>query len=43
MYGAPLDCYLVWAIGSRYTGDGQTVKTQGEDFATTLYKIALVP
>jgi hypothetical protein len=41
-YGVPQDCYFVWAIGSRYAGDGQTVKVHGQDFETSLYKIAIL-
>ena len=37
-YGSPADCYLVWAIGSTYTGNGQ----QLDKFRTSLYKIASV-
>ncbi|HET8782249.1 MAG TPA: hypothetical protein VFM63_07515 [Pyrinomonadaceae bacterium] len=37
-YGSPQDCYLVWAIGSSYTGDGQNL----EKFKTSLYKFAFV-
>ncbi len=42
-YDAPTECYLLWAIGSRYTGDGYTVKVQGQDFDTIIYKIAILP
>ena len=38
-YGAPKDCYFVWAIGARYVGDGRT----RDSFQTKLYKIALLP
>ena len=43
-YGVPQDCYLVWAIGSRYVGDGQTVRAEdyGKSYETILYKIAVV-
>ena len=41
-YGAPKECNLLWAIGSRYVGDGQAVKVQGQDFDTMLYKIAVL-
>ena len=36
--------YFVWAIGSRYLGDGQTVKADGygKDYETELYKFAIV-
>jgi len=37
-YGAPKDCYMVWAIGSLYNGDGQKM----DKFRTTLYKIGIV-
>lgn len=36
-YGSPTDCYFVWAIGSSYTGNGQSL----EKFRTSLYKIAV--
>jgi len=44
-YGAPQECYLIWAIGARYFGDGQTVKAEdyGRYWDTMLYKIALLP
>ena len=43
-YGAPPNSYLVWAIGARYAGDGQTVKADGygRDYETELYKFAIV-
>lgn len=42
-YGDPPDCYYVWAIGSRYIGDGQTVKADeyGKSYDTALYRIAI--
>jgi hypothetical protein len=36
VYGDPKDCYLVWAIGASYNGNGQTL----EKFKTSLYKLA---
>lgn len=37
-YGTPRDCYMVWAVGSMYSGGGQNM----EKFRTTLYKIGIV-
>lgn len=37
-YGTPRDCFMVWAIGSIYIGDGQNL----EKFRTKLYKIGVV-
>jgi hypothetical protein len=42
-YGGPQECNFLWAIGSRYVGDGQNVNAQGEDVDTKLYKIAVLP
>jgi len=44
-YGAPQDCYLVWALASRYFGDGQTVNAEDYEkyYETILYKIAVLP
>lgn len=40
-FGGGLECYWVWAIGSRYAGDGQEVKRSGVEFETMLYKLAI--
>jgi hypothetical protein len=37
-YGTPGDCYMVFAIGSMYVGDGQS----RSKYQTNLYKIAVV-
>lgn len=37
-YAAPRDCYLIWAIGSIYIGDGQNL----ERARTKLYKIGIM-
>jgi len=44
-YGSPQECYLIWAIGARYFGDGQTVTAEDytKNWDTMLYKIAMVP
>jgi hypothetical protein len=44
-YGAPQECYLIWAIGSRYVGDGQIVRAEDytKAYETELYRIALLP
>ena len=44
-YGVPQDCDFVWALGSRYMGDGVTVKAEdyGKFYETRLYKIAILP
>jgi len=44
-YGAPQDCYLVWALATRYMGDGQTVNAAdyGKFYETILYKLAILP
>ena len=44
-YGAPQDCYLVWALATRYMGDGQTVNSAdyGKYYETILYKLAILP
>jgi hypothetical protein len=41
IYGPQQDCYFVWALASRYAGDGQVVKTNGQDFETMVYKLTL--
>ena len=43
-YGAPQDCYLVWALATRYMGDGQIVRSEdyGKYYETILYKIAIL-
>jgi hypothetical protein len=42
-YGPPPDCYFIWAIGAKYSGDGQAVRAEelGKTCETVLYKIAL--
>lgn len=44
-YGVPQDCYLVWAIGARYVGDGQVVRAEdyGKAYETAIFKIAVLP
>ncbi len=44
-YGLPQDGYFIWAIGSRYVGNGQTVNADEyrTAYETRLFKIALVP
>jgi hypothetical protein len=44
-YGTPQDCFFVWALATRYMGDGQTVKAEdyGKYYETILYKIAVLP
>ncbi len=44
-YGVPQDCDFVWALGSRYFGDGQVVKAEdyGKFYETRLFKIAILP
>ena len=41
-YDAPQECYFVWAISSRYSGNGEVVRANGQDFETILYKIAIL-
>lgn len=44
-YGAPQDCFLVWALATRYFGDGQTVRAEdyGKFYETIIYKLAILP